>query len=155
MSSRPSSTNGPKIDEVLGQFRARAAARPRTEHDHVGGAVSAGPGCCGLVGTEVECSSAVARLERGGMLDADGTDQALSRLDALRHRWQEIQPVADVKMTARRFLRVHPLRAPDALELAAAFVASERRPSHLGCQVEPRLDFYVEGVRAVKIGEEA
>ena len=82
-------------------------------------------------GTEVECSSAVARLERGGMLDADGTEQALSRLDALRRRWQEIQPVADVKMTARRFLRVHPLRAGDALQLAAAFVASERRPSTL------------------------
>ena len=82
-------------------------------------------------GTEVECSSAVARLERGWMLDADGTEQALSRLDALRRRWQEIQPVADVKMTARRFLRVHPLRAGDALQLAAAFVASERRPSTL------------------------
>ena len=82
-------------------------------------------------GTEVECASAVARLERGGMLDADGTEQALSRLDALRHRWQEIQPVADVKMTARRFLRVHPLRAADALQLAAAFVASGRRPATL------------------------
>ena len=82
-------------------------------------------------GTEVECSSAVARLERGGMLDAGGTERALSRLDALRRRWQEIQPVADVTMTARRFLRVHPLCAADALQLAAAFVASERRPSTL------------------------
>ncbi len=83
-------------------------------------------------GTEVECSSAVARLERAGVLDADRTEEVLSRLDALRQRWQEIQPVADVKMTARRFLRVHPLRAADALQLAAAFIASERRPSTLG-----------------------
>ena len=90
-------------------------------------------------GTEVECSSAVARLERGGLLDADGTEQALSRLDALRRRWQEIQPVVDVKMTARRFLRVHPLRAGDALQLAAAFVASERRPSTLAFGVKPIL----------------
>jgi uncharacterized protein len=30
-----------------------------------------------------------------------------------------------------RFLRVHPLRAADALQLAAAFVAAERRPSSL------------------------
>ena len=79
-------------------------------------------------GTEVECASAVGRLERDGGLAPHDVDQALRRLDALRDRWQEIQPVADVKMTARRFLRVHPLRAADALQLAAAFVASERRP---------------------------
>ncbi len=30
-----------------------------------------------------------------------------------------------------RFLRVHPLRAADALQLAAAFTASERRPASL------------------------
>ena len=30
-----------------------------------------------------------------------------------------------------RFLRVHPLRAADALQLAAAFIAAERRPSSL------------------------
>jgi predicted nucleic acid-binding protein len=30
-----------------------------------------------------------------------------------------------------RFLRVHPLRAADALQLAAAFTAAERRPSSL------------------------
>ena len=29
------------------------------------------------------------------------------------------------------FLRVHPLRAADALQLAAAFVAAERRPASL------------------------
>jgi predicted nucleic acid-binding protein len=32
---------------------------------------------------------------------------------------------------AIRFLRVHPLRAADALQLAAAFVAAERRPPSL------------------------
>jgi hypothetical protein len=39
--------------------------------------------------------------------------------------------VSEIKMTARRLLRVHPLRAADALQLAAAFVASERRPPTL------------------------
>jgi uncharacterized protein len=33
--------------------------------------------------------------------------------------------------TAVRFLRVHPVRAADALQLAAAFVAAERRPASL------------------------
>jgi predicted nucleic acid-binding protein len=33
--------------------------------------------------------------------------------------------------SAMRSLRVHPLRAADALQLAAAFIAAERRPSSL------------------------
>lgn len=36
-----------------------------------------------------------------------------------------------VREAAVRFLRVHPLRAADALQLAAAFVAAEGRPSSL------------------------
>ena len=43
----------------------------------------------------------------------------------------EIEPSDEIRETARRFLRVHPLRAADALQLAAAFVAAERRPSTL------------------------
>ena len=82
-------------------------------------------------GSEVECVSAIGRLERAGALDSDGAEHALSRLDSLQHTWDEIQPVGEIRMTARRFLRVHPLRAADALQLAAAFVASERRPSTL------------------------
>ena len=82
-------------------------------------------------GTEVECASAIGRLERAGTLAAGDADKALARLDALRAAWHEVQPVVEVKMTARRFLRVHPLRAADAQQLAAAFVVSERRPSTL------------------------
>jgi predicted nucleic acid-binding protein len=33
--------------------------------------------------------------------------------------------------TVTRFLRVHPLRTADALQLAAAFIAAEGRPSSL------------------------
>jgi predicted nucleic acid-binding protein len=36
-----------------------------------------------------------------------------------------------VRESATRFLRVHPLRAADALQLAAAFIAAERRPPSL------------------------
>ena len=36
-----------------------------------------------------------------------------------------------MRETATRFLRVHPLRAADALQLAAAFVVAENRPSSL------------------------
>jgi hypothetical protein len=39
-----------------------------------------------------------------------------------------VEPTDEIRETARRLLRVHALRAADALQLAAAFVAAERRP---------------------------
>ncbi|HTT84717.1 MAG TPA: type II toxin-antitoxin system VapC family toxin [Rhizomicrobium sp.] len=82
-------------------------------------------------GTEVECASAVTRRERGGGLDADSARSAFERLGHLADHWLEIEPGEIVRETALRFLRVHPLRAADALQLAAAFVGADRRPAHL------------------------
>lgn len=82
-------------------------------------------------GTEVECASALARLERDDALDVDATTEAFKRLGQLAGSWHEVDPGDAVRETAVRFLRVHPLRAADALQLAAAFVASERRPASL------------------------
>ena len=79
----------------------------------------------------VECASALARLEREGGLDASGATDAFERLKRLTERWHEIDPSDSVREAAIRFLRVHSLRASDALQLAAAFVAAERRPSSL------------------------
>lgn len=81
--------------------------------------------------TEVECSSAIARSERQGELAGDATRVALERLDALADRWHEIQPGEQLRRTARRLLRVHVLRAADALQLAAAIAASEGDPGSL------------------------
>jgi hypothetical protein len=81
--------------------------------------------------TEVECVSALARLEREATLDLPGMTAALDRLQQLAGSWHEVDPGDLVRETAERFLRVHPLRAADALQLAAAFVAAERRPSSL------------------------
>lgn len=81
--------------------------------------------------TEVECASAVARLERDGMLDAPGVTPTFNRLKQLAGGWHEVDPSDAVRETAVRFLRVHPLRTADALQLAAAFVAAEQRPSSL------------------------
>jgi predicted nucleic acid-binding protein len=80
--------------------------------------------------TEVECASALARLERDGS-PTPGLSEAFSRLTQFAATWQEIDPTDEVRETAGRFLRVHPLRAADALQLAAAFVAAGRRPSSL------------------------
>jgi len=82
-------------------------------------------------GSLVECASALARLERDGGLSAGAATEALGRLKDLSSAWHEVQPVEEIRETAARFLRVHPLRTADALQLASAFVASEGRPSTL------------------------
>jgi predicted nucleic acid-binding protein len=82
-------------------------------------------------GTPVECMSALVRLEREARLDADAMKEAVTRLKLLQRRWQEVQPLEVVREMALRLLRVHPLRAADAVQLAAAIVASEGRPATL------------------------
>ena len=81
--------------------------------------------------TEVECASAIPRLEREGALDEAAVRGAFQRLTQLATGWHEVDPSDSIRETAVRFLRVHPLRAADALQLAAAFIAAERRPSSL------------------------
>src|SRR5207247_1117483 len=43
--------------------------------------------------TEVECVSAIARLERDGNMSPRSVIRALARLDSLAASWHEIQPV--------------------------------------------------------------
>jgi uncharacterized protein len=81
--------------------------------------------------TEVECASALARLEREKVINATEAGQAFERMALLAGSWHEVEPGDGVREAAVRFLRVHQLRAADALQMAAAFVASERRPSTL------------------------
>jgi len=82
-------------------------------------------------GSEVECVSALARLERDGALDPQAMMLAVRRLKQLAAGWHEVDPSDALREAAARFLRVHPLRAADALQLAAAFLAAERRPASL------------------------
>ena len=81
--------------------------------------------------SEVECASAIARLERDGALDEPAVGQAFERLKHLARGWHEVDPSDTIREAAVRFLRVHPLCAADALQLAAAFIAADRRPSSL------------------------
>lgn len=71
-------------------------------------------------GTPVECWSTLSRRARDGTLDRAVEDAAAARLDVLRAAWYEILPTEQVRNGARRLLRLHPLRAADALQLAAA-----------------------------------
>ena len=82
-------------------------------------------------GAEVECVSALTRRERDGDLESAALAIALRRLDALIASWREILPADVVRRTALRLLRVHPLRAADSLQLAAAIVGATGRPDSL------------------------
>lgn len=80
---------------------------------------------------EVECASALCRLEREGALSGKATSQALQHLDELKACWHEVQPGESLRRVARRLLRSHALRAADALQVAAAVVAAEGDPGSL------------------------
>lgn len=81
--------------------------------------------------TPVECVSALSRLEREGQLRDRDVATALDRLVAARAGWTEIPPTDRVREQASRVLRVHALRAADALQLAAALVLADLSPSEL------------------------
>ncbi|MBM4213085.1 MAG: type II toxin-antitoxin system VapC family toxin [Gammaproteobacteria bacterium] len=82
-------------------------------------------------GTRIECASALARLERDGALDAGGAARAFDNLATLADVWHEIDASDMLRECAGRLLRVHPLRAADSVQLAAAVVAAEMRPTTL------------------------
>ena len=82
-------------------------------------------------GSTVECVSALARLERDGALDRADMTAALRRMRAASASWTEVPATEPVREQATRLLRLHPLRAADALQLAAAIVASDFQPASL------------------------
>jgi len=82
-------------------------------------------------GTKVECLSALSRRRREGSISADAERRAKNALKALASAWSEVQPTEIVRQRSERLLMVHPLRAADSLQLAAALVWSEDRPQGL------------------------
>lgn len=72
--------------------------------------------------TPVECQSAFARLRREKILTVSGENQARQILSILAGVWTEIEPSGEVREKAGRALLLHPLRAADSLQLAAALV---------------------------------
>lgn len=82
-------------------------------------------------GTTVEMTSALARRERERHLTADEVSAALGTVRALAQSWHEIVPSDAVRRTAERLLRTHPLRAADAMQLAALLIAADHDPTSL------------------------
>ena len=79
----------------------------------------------------VEVASALTRLWRVRKTDEAGLQSDLAELATLASCWVEVPPRDDLRQTAMRLLREHPLRALDALQLASAWFASEGRPDTL------------------------
>jgi len=51
-----------------------------------------------------------------------------SRLNLLSGTWYEVLPGVKLKQIAERILRLHPLRAPDAQQLAGCIMANSDQP---------------------------
>ena len=75
--------------------------------------------------------SALVRRERDQSIDAASTRKALDQLRKLGDEWHEVLPTRVLRNAAERLLRVHVLRAADAVQLAAALTAAADDPSTL------------------------
>ena len=73
-------------------------------------------------GTWVEGAVTIGRLGREGELDVEGGEETRDGLDLLVEDWREVEPTDEVRLLAALLSRRHPLKAADALRLAAAFV---------------------------------
>lgn len=82
-------------------------------------------------GTFTECVSAFARLHREAKLSSSDLARSITRVRRDVTTWIEVEPSDNVREQSVRLLRVHPLRAADAIQLAAAIVASDFQPGTL------------------------
>jgi predicted nucleic acid-binding protein len=89
------------------------------------------PGAVTWWASRIECSSALFRLRRNEEIDERALTQALRKLQMFFESCFEVAPSEEVRKRAIRLLRIHPLRAADALQLAAALMASREDPSSL------------------------
>lgn len=78
--------------------------------------------------TPVEVVSALRRLVHEGALSEDAARVAEVRLGEMMDRCHVVIDVEAVKSLATRLLRLHPLRALDALQLGAALHWTEGHP---------------------------
>ena len=80
--------------------------------------------------TPLECQSAVQRRHREAPLSAATLAQVTERLRALVELADTVAPTDELRRRAARLVAVHPLRAADALQLAAALIWCEEQPHH-------------------------
>jgi len=91
--------------------------------------VTGDPGMIVWWAGRVECAGAVHRLRREGALSVAAAAALLTRLDEALAAADVVLPGEELAATALRLLASHPLRAADALQLAAALVWARGRPA--------------------------
>lgn len=84
-------------------------------------------------GAHIEYASAISRREREGDLSSGQSADLLRQFDDLvATGFHEVMPTRRLRSTACRLLRVHPLKAADALQLAAALSIARHDPPRVG-----------------------
>lgn len=78
--------------------------------------------------TPLECQSALRRRHRESPWPADQLAASTERLRLLVQHADTVAPTDELRRRAGRLLAVHPLRAADALQLAAALIWCEEQP---------------------------
>jgi len=81
--------------------------------------------------TRTECLSGLHRRARAGELDGAQFETARRRLLRFDQAAALLVPSEAIRSRADRLLGVHPLRAADAMQLAALLAAAEDRPADL------------------------
>ncbi len=82
-------------------------------------------------GTAIECVSALTLRERDGNLSPAALGLAIGRVRVAAKSWTEVVPSDELREQSIRLLRVHRLRAADAIQLGAAIVAAQFQPGTL------------------------
>lgn len=81
--------------------------------------------------SRIEVMSALCRRAREDKLSENEFQKAKDRLNEILDSAFEVSAVEKVRSRALRLLEVHPLRAADACQLAAALVATQEDPERL------------------------
>jgi uncharacterized protein len=82
--------------------------------------------------TIVECWSAFARLRREGVFTLKEEETARELLFKLSESWTEVEATTELRQATGRILKLHPLRAADSLQLAAALTWTGMTPKKHG-----------------------
>jgi len=79
-------------------------------------------------GSLAEVESSLSRRLREHEMTSIDESRARQHLEKLTTHWTEVAPTREVRSRAIRLLRVHPLRAADAFQLAAALIFCREQP---------------------------
>lgn len=97
--------------------------------DAIRGIYDSDPAVLAWTLSEVEFHSALCRLSREAAVDPAGADAVAAEFDRFWVGVRVVTAVYAVKERAKRLLGLHALRAADALQLAAALVATYDQPA--------------------------